>query len=209
MGGSFDAKVHPRRRPVAITDDRGPQESFLASRCGAGTSGRASPSLRYQHRNDVLTLIVGDSHLDCRAASPYRAQGLRCCAAGRPLTESTLCLASSPLRCHFCGGRRLALGRQSGTATGLHRILAYESMTVMRYFRHTIRLIWPHPFLLIGRVGRLVSYGIAYHTGLWFISSDRMDGNNVIRSFGDWLWDELLPLPQARAVAQRAPSSCC
>ena len=48
-------------------DDRGPRESFLASRCGSGTSGRASPSLRHQPRNDFLILIVGDSHLDCRA----------------------------------------------------------------------------------------------------------------------------------------------
>ena len=44
-------------------DDRGPRESFVASRCGAGTSGRASPSLRHQPRNDFLILIVGDSTL--------------------------------------------------------------------------------------------------------------------------------------------------
>src|ERR1022692_1078397 len=48
-------------------DDRAPGESSVASRWGAGPSGRASPSLRCQPRNDFLILIVGDSHLDCRA----------------------------------------------------------------------------------------------------------------------------------------------
>src|ERR1017187_5324584 len=50
-------------------DDRGPRKSFVASRCGAGPPGRPSPSLRCHPRNDFLILIVGDSHLDCRATA--------------------------------------------------------------------------------------------------------------------------------------------
>ena len=56
-------------------DDRGPRESFVASRCGAGTSGRASPSPRHQPRNDFLILIVAPSHLDCRAAASLPSCG--------------------------------------------------------------------------------------------------------------------------------------
>ena len=76
-------------------DDRGPRESFLASRCGSGTSGRASPSLRHQHRNDFLILIVGDSHLDCRA-TPAALSGQHSKAPGfaggyllRPMSAPT------------------------------------------------------------------------------------------------------------------------
>src|ERR1700722_17247064 len=61
-------------------DDRGPRESFVVSRCGAGTYGRASPSLRHHPRNDFLILIVGNSHLDCRAA----AGTLSASSSGRP-----------------------------------------------------------------------------------------------------------------------------
>jgi hypothetical protein len=51
------------------------------------------------------------------------------------------------------------------------------------------------------------SYGIATHTGIQLISSYVVDGNSVIPSFEDRLWDELSLLLQARAAVRRALSS--
>ena len=84
---SFDEEIHPRPGRSRSHDDRGPRESFVASRCGTGTSGRAPPSLRHQPRNDFLILIVGDSHLDCRAAvdSGHSQKVLVFGAAGYPV----------------------------------------------------------------------------------------------------------------------------
>ena len=45
-----------------------PLKGARADRCAAGASARASPSLRCQQRNNFLILIVGLSHLDCRAS---------------------------------------------------------------------------------------------------------------------------------------------
>ena len=77
-GGTFTGKAHPHRRPVAVTSPD-PLKGAQAACCAAGASGRAPPSLRHQQRNNFLILIVGLSHLDCRAAA-WPGESLIACA---------------------------------------------------------------------------------------------------------------------------------
>jgi 8-oxo-dGTP pyrophosphatase MutT (NUDIX family) len=52
-----------------------PLKGAQADCCSADASGRASPSLRRQQSNNFLILIVGLSHLDCRAAVAITSAG--------------------------------------------------------------------------------------------------------------------------------------
>ena len=74
-----NGRIPSTRRSIHIPgrsrspDDPSPQRDFRPSFSDACASGRAPPSLQPQASENFLTLIVGRSHLDCRAAgTPFQ-----------------------------------------------------------------------------------------------------------------------------------------
>ena len=66
-------KVRSGIQPVAIARRSAPPKGCQANCRGAVVSGRATPFLRRQHRNEIPILIVAHSHLDCRGTlNPFR-----------------------------------------------------------------------------------------------------------------------------------------
>jgi hypothetical protein len=72
VGPSTRRSIHGAGRSRSH-DDPIPEGLSRQPFAGLASPVGQKPSLRHQPRNDFLILIVGDSHLDCRAANPIDA----------------------------------------------------------------------------------------------------------------------------------------